>query len=101
LIFARRALDLGRLEEAARLIRRAMSLEPESAEAWSLMGALSDRLGESHSAYRCFRTAMELDPYDTLARAGLRRYCKRFHLDLRNPAAQWYSTASLNLGPPR
>jgi hypothetical protein len=82
-----------------------MNLEQESAEAWSLMGALFDRLGESHCAYHCFRTALELDPHDTLARAGLRRYCKRFHLDLRdpaiNPAARWYSTASSNPGPPQ
>jgi hypothetical protein len=105
LIFARRALDQGRLEEAAGLIRRAMSLEPGSAEAWSLMGALFDRLGECHVASHCLRTALGLDPHDTIALAGLRRYRERFRLDIRdpaiNPAAQGYPTVSLNSEPSR
>jgi tetratricopeptide (TPR) repeat protein len=86
LIFARRALDQGRLEEAEGLIHRALRREPASAEAWGLMGALRDRLGESHAAYRCFRTALALDRYDRLSLSGLRRCCDRFHLDFQDPS---------------
>jgi tetratricopeptide (TPR) repeat protein len=86
LIFGRKALDQGQLAEAERYLRRALSCDPESAEARSLMGVVHERLSEHHSAYRFYRAALELDRYDTIALAGLRRYCERFRLDFRNPA---------------
>jgi Flp pilus assembly protein TadD len=93
LILVRRALDQGQLAEAERHLRRALSREPESAEAKSLMGVLHEQLGEHHAAYRCYRATLELDRRDTIALAGIRRYCDRFRLDLRNPALNPAATA--------
>ena len=93
LILGRRALDQGQLAEAERHLRRAVSREPESAEAKSLMGVVHERLGEHHSAYRCYRATLELDRHDTIALAGIRRYCERFRLDLRNSAINPAATA--------
>jgi uncharacterized protein HemY len=86
LILARRALDQGHLEQAERYLCRAMRREPEPAEGRSLMGVVHERLGEHHSAYQSYRAALRLDRHDTIALAGIRRYCERFRLDIRNPA---------------
>jgi Flp pilus assembly protein TadD len=93
LILVRRALDHGQFAEAERRLRRALSREPESAEAKSLMGVVHERLGEHHSAYQCYRATLKLDRHDTIALAGLRRYCERFRLDIRNPAINPAATA--------
>jgi hypothetical protein len=85
LIFARQALDRQQFADAERHLRRALDSQPESAEAQTLMGVLHERLGEIHAAYRCYKHALKVDPYSLIARAGLRRYCKRFGFDIRRP----------------
>jgi tetratricopeptide (TPR) repeat protein len=86
LIFARQALDHRQFAEAERHLRRALDSEPESAEARTLMGVLHDRLGEFQAGYQCYKLALELDPQNPIALAGLRRYCERFGLDFHRTA---------------
>lgn len=93
LMLARRALDQGHLARAERHLCRALRREPEPAEARGLMGVVHERLGEHHSAYQCYRAALELDRHDTIALAGIRRYCARFGLDVRDPAINPAATA--------
>jgi Flp pilus assembly protein TadD len=101
---ARRALEQGCLAAAEVYLRRAIDRESGSSRAWSLMGVLRERTGECHSAFGCFRTALELDRHDGLALSGLRRYCERFHRDFRDPAinlaAGGHPPASSSSGPP-
>jgi hypothetical protein len=82
LIFARQALDRRRFAEAERHLRRTLDAEPESADVRTLMGVLHDRLGEFHAAYQCYKLALEFDRHNVIARAGLRRYCERFGLEI-------------------
>lgn len=86
LILARQALDCQQFEAAEQHLRRALDADPESADAWTLMGVLHDRLGEPHAAYHCYKQALTIDRYDRTALARLRRYCERFGLDFRNRA---------------
>jgi hypothetical protein len=44
------------------------------------------RIHRNHWAYQRYRAALMLDRNDTVALAAIRRYCKRFRLDIRNPA---------------
>ena len=85
-IFARYALDHQQLEVAEQHLRRALDADPESADAWTLMGVLHERLGEPHAAYHCYKQALTIDHFDRTALAGLRRYCERFGFDFRNRA---------------
>jgi Flp pilus assembly protein TadD len=84
LIFARQALDRQRFEDAERHLCRALDSHPESAEVRSFMGVLHERLGEHHAAYQCYKLALQINRHDSIARAGLRRYCERFGLDFQN-----------------
>ena len=56
------------------------------------MGVLHERLGEHHAAYQCYRLALMLDPHDTVAGDGLRRYCQRFGYDPGNKAINPWPT---------
>jgi tetratricopeptide (TPR) repeat protein len=85
-IFDREALDQRQFEDAERHFRRALDIDPESAEVRSLLGALHERLGEHHAAYQNYNLALEIDRRDTIARSGLRRYCAHFGLDYHNKA---------------
>jgi tetratricopeptide (TPR) repeat protein len=85
-IFARKTLDQRQFEDAERHLRRALDTDPESAEVWSLMGVLHERLGEHHAAYQSYKLALEIDRRNTIARAGVRRYCAHFGLDFHNKA---------------
>jgi tetratricopeptide (TPR) repeat protein len=84
LIFARQALDHKQYEDAERHLRQPRDIDPESAEVQSLMGVLHERLREHHADYQCYKTALKIDRHDSIARAGLRRYCDRFGLDFLN-----------------
>ncbi len=85
-IFARQALDRQHLEIAEEHLRRALDANPDSAQAWTLMGVLHERLREYHAAYHCYKQALTIARNDRTALAGLRRYCERFGFDLRNRA---------------
>jgi hypothetical protein len=94
-VVARRAIDHGQLTKAEPHLLRAVESRPDWAEAWGLMGALRERLGEHHSAYQCYRVALVLDRFETLSLGGMRRYCERFGLDFSNPAINPAARASL------
>jgi Tfp pilus assembly protein PilF len=86
LVLARQALDDRRLAEAERHLQRALDTAPDCAEVRTLMGLLHEQVGEHHAACRCYRLALTLDPHDTVAADGLRRYCHRFGYDPANTA---------------
>ena len=55
-------------EEAA---RRAVSLDPDDAEGYAILGTILLSQRRWDDAEECFRTALELEPYNTLAIDGL------------------------------
>jgi Tfp pilus assembly protein PilF len=55
-------LSLGRSEDAARSLRRALSLEPNSAEANNVLGNATLALGKPAAAIECYRRALALRP---------------------------------------
>jgi DNA-binding NtrC family response regulator len=83
---AKRALNRREFDRAVDLLEEALELEPDSAEAHTLMGVLRESLGQDHAAYHAYRTALQADPQYGPARENLRRYCERFGLDFRNKA---------------
>jgi DNA-binding response OmpR family regulator len=62
LIKARKLLKELHSEEAIRLIREAISLEPENPEAFNLLGAAEEYRGNIDGARRMYRVAVTLDP---------------------------------------
>jgi CheY-like chemotaxis protein len=86
LAVARRALKCGHLDLAAYLLQQALDLDPDSAEALTLHGALHEALGEHHAAYQSYQRALSHDPHQGTALDGMRRYCERFGLDPRSKA---------------
>jgi DNA-binding response OmpR family regulator len=92
LTVARKAWRQGQFPLAEELVDRALDLNPDSAEAHALRGALKESLGEHHSAYHSYRRALANDRHYGPALDGLRRYCERSGLDFNdtrvNPAAE-------------
>jgi DNA-binding response OmpR family regulator len=92
LAVARKAWKQGQFLLAEELVDRALDLEPDSAEAHTLRGALKESLGEYHAAYQSYRRALTHDRHHGPALDGLRYYCERsgldFHNKLINPAAE-------------
>lgn len=86
LALARQAMARGRLAEAERHLKRALDTAPDCGEVRTVLGHLHERLGEHHAAYRCYRLALTLNPRDSAAAEGLRRYCHRFGYDSGNRA---------------
>lgn len=83
---ARGAIQCSHLDLADYLLQEALDLDPASAEALALHGALQEALGEDHSAYLSYRSALIHDPRQSTALDGMRRYCERFGLDSRSKA---------------
>jgi DNA-binding NtrC family response regulator len=83
---AKRALNHREFNRAVELLEEALELDPDSAEAHTLMGVLRESLGQSHAAYRAYKAALLADPQYGPARDNLRRYCERFGLDFGNKA---------------
>jgi DNA-binding response OmpR family regulator len=83
---ARRAWERGRFALAEHLLQQALDLDPDSAAANTLRGALQERLGEHHAAYQSYRKALARDPHEIRALDGMNRYCERFGLDYHNRA---------------
>jgi DNA-binding response OmpR family regulator len=86
LTLAKRALNRREFDRAAELLEQALDLDPDSAEAHTLMGILHESCGECHAAYRSYKAALESDPRYGPARDNMRRYCERFGLDDHNKA---------------
>lgn len=48
------------LKEVERLLRKAISLEPELSDSWSTLGTCRGIAGDNEEAYRCFKKAYDL-----------------------------------------
>jgi tetratricopeptide (TPR) repeat protein len=64
-------LQAGRLDAAEPLVRRAITLAPENADAHNLLGAILDQQGKAQAAEREYRTALRLNPKAAGAFANL------------------------------
>ena len=70
---ARRQADAGRLAEAHQTCQEALALQPELAEAWFLLGLVSECGGQPHAAERHLRRCLYLQPdhYEALCTLAL------------------------------
>src|SRR5436189_537672 len=92
------SLFTGEHAAGARIIERALGLNPNSAHAWMASGFVSCRRGQADAAMEAFQRAMRLSPLDPLTRgftAGLavahlvaRRYQEAVKWADRSLAAQ-------------
>jgi DNA-binding response OmpR family regulator len=88
MIRAKRALDCLEFDDAERMLRAAIAMDPESTVAHYLMGQLHLRLGEHRAAYHSFKAALRADPRYEPAREHLRRQCRRLGLDFVESSEQ-------------
>jgi tetratricopeptide (TPR) repeat protein len=61
-------------DQAERLFRRALKLEPRAKEAYNNLGAIYARRGEHERAKEMFRAALEIDPNYVFPRCNLATY---------------------------
>jgi tetratricopeptide (TPR) repeat protein len=71
-IMAKTCMNLNRWAEAGEVVQRFLSQKPESGEMLGLLGLSSYMLGDKSEARRLWEKAIELDPSDRNAQAGLR-----------------------------
>ncbi|HMF58231.1 MAG TPA: tetratricopeptide repeat protein [Pyrinomonadaceae bacterium] len=64
-------LQAGRIDEAEPLVRRAVAVAPQTADAHNLLGAILDQRGRTEDAEREYREALRLNPRSISARANL------------------------------
>jgi DNA-binding response OmpR family regulator len=84
LAVARKALRQGQHALAEALLQRMLHLDPDSPRADTLLGELHESLGEFHSAYRSYRSALLKNRRHGPALDGMKRYCDRMGLDFNN-----------------
>ena len=67
------AFERGLMAEARSALERAVSLDPDSGEAWNLLGVVRQRSGDGRDAWRAFTHALDASPFlpPALANAGL------------------------------
>ncbi len=75
---AKHAMNQLRSREAETFLRRAIELDPRSAEARTLLGVLLEDRGEPSAAQEAFRAALEADPDYAPARHNLTHLAARF-----------------------
>jgi chemotaxis protein methyltransferase WspC len=70
---AQRHADAGRLAQAEAACREALAIRPDSADAWFLLGMVSECGGQPRAADRCWRRCVYLDPghYEALCSLAL------------------------------
>ena len=61
-------LELGEVEEAKKLLLRALSLEPDNTKIMSNLGYVSMKSGDIAQARKFFLAVLEFDPDDVLAK---------------------------------
>lgn len=66
-------MELGHLESARANLERALRIEPENIKIIVNLGALAYRQGRVHEAEGFFKTAVEFEPEDKIAREWLRK----------------------------
>jgi DNA-binding response OmpR family regulator len=74
---AKHAMNHLRPDEAEAFLRRAVELDPRSAEARTLLGVVLEDRGELHAAQASFRDALEADPNYAPARHNLKHLAAR------------------------
>ncbi|MEA2173282.1 MAG: hypothetical protein QOD00_874, partial [Blastocatellia bacterium] len=89
-------LQAGRPDAAEPVVRRALNLAPENADAHNLLGAILDQKGQSPEAEREYRAALRLNPKSAGAHANLGVLLARTHRLLE--AVQAFESA-LRLAP--
>ena len=67
----RRYLVAGNLDKASVEFRNALQIEPRNDEALYLNGRVAERRGNLREAVEYFQSAVDVDPKDVRARAGL------------------------------
>lgn len=80
-----KAIGLRDSGEEIDVLDRALDADPDSAHAYAQMGALCERRGQVHAAYRWYKQALSLDSGCSQALDGVRRYCSLMGLDDGNP----------------
>lgn len=65
------AIEQGRSDEAERLLRKVIDLEPKKADAHRLLGDQLARRGKTEAAIQEFHSCLNLDPDDAIAREYL------------------------------
>jgi Flp pilus assembly protein TadD len=68
---AQELMRLSSWEKAAQVLDGALVIDPENAEAWSLRGAVAERMGESDKARRFYLEALSRDDRDPSAAVSL------------------------------
>lgn len=63
-------LTRGQPERAARIFRGLTSLDPDRGDAWRLLGACRERLGDPQGSASAFERALEVDSADAEARVA-------------------------------
>ena len=66
-------MELGELDESRRFLLAALEQEPENTKIISNLGMVSLRAGNTAEAAGFFKTVLEMDPNDLLAREMLQR----------------------------
>jgi len=61
---ARALTEMGRYDEAMRLLKRGLRTYPDSYALWIAMGALYENLGDDFESLKCIETALQFAPED-------------------------------------
>ena len=81
---------LHRLDEADRLLERALALDPWLAYGWIRRGWMSAYLGDNEGAIRELRTALHLMPFEPLRHIiFIGMGCAHFHAERHERAVRW------------
>ena len=73
-VLYRRALDFfadSRLEEASRLLQKALELDPKFADAYEALGIVCSRMDRLDEAIGCMDKLLEIDPDSVMAHTNL------------------------------
>ncbi len=75
---AKHAINRRHFADAEDQLRRAISLNPKSAEAHNLMGVLHETRGEREASYRSYKAALKADRNYDPAKHNMKRHYERF-----------------------
>jgi DNA-binding response OmpR family regulator len=75
---AKHAINRRHFGDAEALLRKAIGINPKSAEAHNLMGVLHESKGEHDDSYRAYQAALKADRQYEPARHNMQRHYERF-----------------------
>ncbi|MBN1323976.1 MAG: tetratricopeptide repeat protein [Methanotrichaceae archaeon] len=88
--------EMGKLEEAKRLLRRGIDIDPNSARLWSQLGNFLFSGDDLHESRICFERALEIDSQEVGSLLGLAMICSKEGL---NDGAIAYIDKASELAP--